>query len=413
MTRAHVGALAYARDAAPPVDLSALRVLIAHDWLVAWAGSERCVEQLLQVFPQADLVVGVLAASMRNFNEVARRARETWLGRIPGARTHHRWFLPLEGLAFATLDTRGYDLVISSSHAFSKSVRVHEDTVHLCYCYSPPRYLWDLYETYRFGAGWWERSVLTAVAEPLRCWDRFTAKGVSDFVAISQHVAERIRRVYRRNAEVVYPPVARRSTVGSSDPGLGRYALYLGRLVAYKRVDLAIQAAERVGVTLVVAGDGPERTKLERSAGKHVRFVGEVSEQGAEQLLDHCAAFVFCAEDDFGIAPVEANAHGKPVVGYAAGGLAETMVPDATATLFSEQRADAVADALERTLCRQWDSRLLQANAERFRPAAFREGIRAAVARSLTATDEPVASAVRSDLSGLLNLSGTQSVVGR
>ncbi len=255
--------------------------------------------------------------------------------------------------------------------------------------------------------------MLTAVVEPMRRWDQFTATGVGHFVAISRHVAERVRRVYRRNAEVVYPPVARRSTVGSSDPGLGRYALYLGRLVGYKRVDLAIQAAERVGVSLIVAGDGPERTKLERSAGKHVRFVGEVSEQGAEQLLDHCAAFVFCAEEDFGIAPVEANAHGKPVVGYAAGALAETMVHDATAILFSEQRADAVAEALERTLSRQWDSRLLQANAERFRPAAFREGIRVAVARSLTTTDEPIENTVGSELSGLLSLSEKQSVGGR
>jgi len=171
-----------------------LKVLIAHDWIVAWAGSERCVEQLLEVLPQADLVVGVLADSMRDFNAVTRRARETWLGRIPGARAHHRWFLPLEGVAFATVDTRGYDLVISSSHAFAKMIPRPPDGFHVCYCYSPPRYLWDLSNVYRDHAPTLESLALGWLGRPLRWWDKRAARGVDRFVGISQVAADRIRR---------------------------------------------------------------------------------------------------------------------------------------------------------------------------------------------------------------------------
>src|SRR5439155_7328469 len=147
--------------AIPSIDLGALRVLIAHDWMVAWAGSERCVEQLLEVFPKADLVVGVLADSMRDFNEVTQRARETWLGRIPGARRHHRWFLPLEAAAFFTLDTRAYDLIISSSHALAKMVQNRKPgSLHVCYCHSPPRYLWDLSSSYQRLGGLAQRIAL-------------------------------------------------------------------------------------------------------------------------------------------------------------------------------------------------------------------------------------------------------------
>src|SRR6267154_6009345 len=330
------------------IDFGALRVLIAHAWIVAWAGSERCVEQLLEVFPQADLVVGVLADSMRDFNAVTRRARETWLGRIPGARRHHRWFLPLEGAAFFTLDTRPYDLVISSSHALSKMVQKQKPgSLHVCYCYSPPRYLWDLSSSYRRLGGLAERLALTVATGLLRKLDRWSAARVDHFICDSEFVAERIRRLYGREADVVSPPVSQKGSSKVVPANRSSFLLSLGRLVPYKRVDLAIRAAEMLGVELVIAGDGPDRRRLEQIAGRHTRFVGEVTEQYAAELLSTCAAFVFCGEEDFGIALLEANAHGAPVVYLRRGGAAETMRPGVTGVPFDDPEPAAVAEAIK------------------------------------------------------------------
>ena len=356
-----------------------MRVLIAHDWIVAWAGSERCVEQLLEVFPQADLVVGVLADSMRDLNAVTRRARETWLARIPGARAHHRWFLPLEGLAFATVDTRGYDLVISSSHAFAKMIPRPQGGFHMCYCYSPPRYLWDLRDVYRDHAPALESLALGWAARPLRWWDNRAARSVDRFVGISQVASDRIRRSYGRTAEVVYPPVS--AKVGGAAPGAlrGEFLLCLGRLVAYKRVDLAIEAAERLGMRLVVAGDGPERARLERLAGPRTEFLGQVTEAQAASLLSRCRLFLFCGEEDFGITPLEANAHGAPVVYLQRGGASETMRPSVTGIPFDDPLPDAVVRAVRTALETDWSGDQIRANAAEYSPLRFREGIAAAV----------------------------------
>ncbi len=368
-----------ANPAAVSEQFRGLRVLVVHDWLVTWAGAERCLEQILAIFPQAELVVGVVAPRVRDLNEVTRRAGETWLGRIPGARAHHRWFLPLEAAAFASLDTRGYDLVISSSHAFAKMVRKPPGGVHVCYCHSPPRYLWDLYDTYREQARGLQRLALAVGAPPLRWLDRRAADGVDRFVCNSHYVARRIERCYERTAEVVYPPVQPKPFAGLR-VRRGDFLLYLGRLVPYKRVDLGILAAERLGIQLVVAGDGPARRDLERLAGRWTEFVGEVSEEEAGRLLSTCAAFVFCAEEDFGIAPVEANAHGAPVVYYNRGGAVEIMVPLVTGIPFSVQSPDAVVQAVRNALQHEWIPSVIQQNAQRFCPGGFRAKLASIIA---------------------------------
>ena len=357
--------------------LSTLRVLIVHDWIVMWGGSERTLEVMLEVLPGADLVVGVLGEGRRSLNAVTRRARESWLARLPFARSHHRWFLPLYPLAFRSLDTRGYDLVISSSHAFSKMVRARPGTPHLCYCYSPPRYVWDLQETYQRDAGLPGR-ILGLAAPLLRLIDRAGSAHVDQFVAISHYIADRIRRAYGRQAVVVYPPVA-------SKPGRGRRQgrtdalLSLGRLVPYKRVDLAIQAANFLRLPLIVAGDGPERARLERLAGPTVTFLGEVSEEQAGELMETSRLMVFCAEEDFGIAPLEANAHGLPVVALGQGASLETMQDGTTGCLFDTPTVAAVVDAIERARARSWDEGAIRENAARFTIDRFRQDFTAQV----------------------------------
>ena len=351
-----------------------------HEWLYTRAGAERCLEHLLEVVPHADLLVGVVAAAMRRDYPPAQRAIESWVGKVPGARTRHRWFLPLHALAFSRFDTSRYDLVISLSHAFEKTIRRPSAGRHLCYCFSPPRYLYDLRDTYAARAPLVQRVALTAATGPLRAIDRAGARGVDRFVSISRAVADRVRRIYGRESDVVYPPV---SPKGPVVPGRREdFLLSLGRLVPYKRTDLAIAAANRLGARLVVAGDGPERARLEKMAGPTVEFRGEVSDAEAATLLSTCAAFVFCAEEDFGIAPLEANAHGAPVVGFGGGALPETMT-EATAILAPRQTVDDVAEAIGRCRARSWDESVLRANAARFSPERFRDGISSAIVRVL------------------------------
>ncbi|CAN5350120.1 glycosyltransferase [soil metagenome] len=353
-------------------DLSSLRVLIVHDWISAWGGAERTVEQMLQVFPRAHLVVGVLDERRRNLNEVTRRAEETWLARLPRARTHHRWFLPLYPAAFATVRTQGYDLVISSSSSFSKCVRPGKGTPHLCYCYTPPRYLWDLQGAY--GNDGSVGAALALAGPALRAIDRASARRVTKFVGISHYIADRIRRTYGREASVVYPPVSAKPATVAHVPR-NDALLSLSRLVPYKRVDLAVLAANAIGARLIVAGDGPERRRLEGLAGPTVTFLGEVSEVEAGNLMESSRAMIFCAEEDFGIAPVEANAHGLPVVAFQRGAARESLVDGATAVFFGEPTAASVIEAIRRAGQIDWDDAAVRRNAQRFSPKRFRQDL--------------------------------------
>ena len=350
--------------------LAHLRVLLTHDWIVAWGGAERTVEQILQVFPQADLVVGVLGHANPHLNAVTRRARETWLARLPLARSHHRWFLPLYPAAFATLDARGYDLIISSASAFAKSVRAPAGVPHLCYCHSPPRYLWGMQEQYRLSS---ERAgrALTLAGPILRRIDRASARGVDQFIANSSCVAQRIRTAYGRESAVVYPPVVAKPTSDQRGSRTDAF-LVLSRLVPYKRVDLAISAANLTGARLVIAGDGPERARLQAMAGPSVTFVGEVSEVQAGNLMERSRAMLFCGEEDFGIAPVEANAHGLPVVAFRRGGTTESLREGISAVFFDEPVAQAVADAMHRVAVVPWSDAAIRHNADRFSAQQFR-----------------------------------------
>ena len=351
-------------------DFSALKVLVVHDWIVAWGGSERTVEEILTLFPRADLIVGVLGAGRRSLNATTQRARESWLARLPFARTHHRWYLPLYPAAFASLDTNGYDLIVSSSHAFAKSVRPSNGAPHICYCHSPPRYLWDLQHDYQRESGL-ASTALSLAAPLLRRIDRASARRVDHFVANSHYIADRIRRAYGRDASVVYPPVTPkpvpRSRAVRSDA-----LLTLGRLVPYKRVDLAIEMANALGERLIVAGDGPERARLEQLAGPTVTFEGDVSEVRAGELMEKCRAMVFCAEEDFGIAPVEANMHGLPVIAYGRGALRESMVDEVTAEFFDDPSVASLSAAVERSRGRNWDHEAIRANGYRFSVERFR-----------------------------------------
>jgi glycosyltransferase involved in cell wall biosynthesis len=375
------GRIARRTSAAGPgsasIDLAALKVLIVQDWIVQWGGAERTLEEMLRIFPDATVVVGVLGRDRRGQNAVTRRVRETWLARLPFARSHHRWYLPLYPVVFSTLDTRGFDLVVSSTHAFAKMVRTAPGVPHLCYCYSPPRYLWDLQETYQRDSGL-SGKILGLAAPLLRAVDRRGAAQVDRFVGISRYIADRIRRAYGRDASVVYPPVGVKPT-SMGGRTRGDTLLSLSRLVPYKRVDLAILAANQLGHPLIVAGEGPERQRLERLAGPTVTFVGEVSEERAGELMETCGLMLFCAEEDFGIAPLEANAHGLPVVAFGRGGSLETMRDGVSGLFFDEATAESLVQGIRRAWAHPWQDASIRANARRFTAQRFREDFAAEV----------------------------------
>lgn len=359
----------------------AVKVALVHDWLDTWRGGESVLAEILRIYPHADLfaLVDFLPdADRRALN--GKRARTSFLQRMPFAATRFRLMLPLFPRAIESLDVSSYDLVISSSHAVAKGVRTHSGQLHVSYCYTPMRYAWDLREQYlartaldRGVRGVVARRVLSRLAS----WDRAASERVDHFVAISRYIAARIASCYGRDSTVIYPPV----DVDVGNPTCDRTSWYVtvSQLVPYKRVDLIVDAFRAMpDRRLAVIGDGPERARIAASAPPNVRLLGRIGDDERNRWLAQACAFVFAAEEDFGIAPLEAQAAGTPVIAYAAGAASETIIgldaPAPTGVFFAEQSAPAIGDAVRRF--EQSRSRIspdaCRDNARRFGAARFR-----------------------------------------
>lgn len=307
-----------------------MKVAIVHDWLVTYAGAERVLEQMLQVLPDADLfsLIDFMPKEERGFLG-GRQVRTSFMQRLPWVRTRYRAYLPLMPYAIEQFDLGGYDLVVSSSYAVAKGVLTGPDQLHLCMCYSPMRYAWDLQHQYLREAGLHRgiRSVLArALLHNIRNWDARTGAGVDGFIAISRFVARRIRRVYRRDSTVIFPPVDTEAFTPGPEGSKDSFYVTASRLVPYKRVDLIVEAfAGLPDRRLVVIGNGPEVDRVRARCGPNIELLGY---QPFSVLLDHlrrARAFVFAAEEDFGIAPLEAQSCGTPVIAYGRGGSLETI----------------------------------------------------------------------------------------
>jgi len=347
-----------------------MRIAIVHDWFVTYRGGERVVAELLQMFPDADLfsVVDFMAPADR-VHLHGRTPRTTFIQRMPFARRRYRAYLPLMMIAVEQLDLSGYDLVISSSSAVAKGVITGPHQIHLSYIHSPIRYAWDLQHVYLREAGL-QRGLGSMYARALlhyvRLWDQRTAHGVDRFIANSRFIAARIRKSYRREASVVYPPVDTDYHVPGAAPREDFY-LTASSLVPYKRVPMIVEAFSAMpNRRLVVIGDGPEMPAVRRAAGANVTVLGYQSDAEMLRLLQTARAFVFAAEEDFGITPVEAQACGTPVIGYGRGGTLETVAGlDAerpTGVFFPEQTVPSLTAAIE----------TFERHADRFHPAAIR-----------------------------------------
>lgn len=331
-----------------------MRVAIVHDWLTTWAGAEVVLERLLALLPEADLysTIDILPAEFRAGLR-GRVPKTTALQHLPSLREHYRMLLPLMPMAIKAWDFSGYDLIVSSSHAVAKGVTVPKGVRHVCYCHTPMRYAWDLEHAYMDASGYRGAKALAArtVLGRLRAWDRRTASSVTTFVANSCHIAARIRRCYGRESDVVYPPVDVDGFVWNAAARTGGF-ITAGRIVQYKRLDLIVEAFRmRPAERLTVIGDGPGRAAVESGAPPNVRFTGRLPVAELREQLQQARAFLFAAEEDFGIAPVEAQACGTPVIAFGRGGAVETirgLDHDApTGVFFAAQTPHAIARGID------------------------------------------------------------------
>ncbi len=306
-----------------------MKIAVVHEWLTVWAGAERVLGEILGLYPQADLFVlfDRLPASQR-IHLPKEPKGQTFLGSIPHIERHYRNLLPLMPRAIESLDLGGYDLILSSSHAVAKGVLPRPGQLHLCYCHTPPRYLWDMTEAYfsRDVAGRLKKSLASLLLPSLRRWDREAGQRPTAFMANSRYVADRIARIYGRKSSVVPPPVEVGRFVTKPSPG-GEYFVTMGRLVPYKRVDRIVEAFHDLPHRLLVIGDGPgKRELLPLLRGrKNIEWIPWISDREWGEVLKKARAFLFMAEEDFGITPVEAQAAGVPVIALGRGGALESV----------------------------------------------------------------------------------------
>jgi glycosyltransferase involved in cell wall biosynthesis len=378
-----------------------MRIAIVHHWFVTQGGGERVAEVIGGMFPEADLFTLVADPSLVPPGLAKRRTTSSFLQKVPGARKIHRHLLPLYPFAVEQLDLTDYDLVLTSDSGPMKGVITHQNAIHICYCHSPMRYLWDSYHAYAGQMSRLSRFVFSLSAHYVRGWDYQAAQRVTHFIANSEYVARRISHYYRRGSTVIHPPIDTEKAVLAKSPG--DYYLAVGRLVAYKRTEILIEACNQLGRPLHIVGDGPEIKRLRAIAGPTIQFLGKLSSAELWHTYAHCRALLFAADEDFGMVPLEAQACGRPVVAYGKGGSLETVRgyhdragrpvrddEDATGVFFYEQNADAVARAILRfeAIEDEFSPEAIQAHARQFDTSVFVEKLRQFVSDVLAASHE-------------------------
>ena len=363
-----------------------MKVALVHDWLTGMRGGEKVLEVFCELFPDAHLYTllhnrGSLSNTIEDMD-----IRTSFIQKLPLIKKRYRHLLPIFPTAIERFDLREYDLVLSSSHCVAKGVITGADTLHICYCFTPMRYIWDLYNLY-FGkerAGMFTRLATSLVLNYLRKWDVASCNRVNKFVAISRYIAERIKKNYGRDSDLIYPPV----DCSYFKPGFANDGFYLmvSPLAPNKRVDIAVEAFNSINLPLIVIGSGQEEKKLEKMAGKNIKLMGWQSDKIVREHYVNCKALIFPGVEDFGIVPLEAQACGKPVIAFGEGGALETIVPldknignsNATGLFFYEQTAESLANAVARfeDVQGQFNCQAIRRNAELFDRAIFKDRIK-------------------------------------
>ncbi len=327
-----------------------MKMAMVHDWYYVNGGAEKVVRAIDEIWPNIShyALIDFLSEKDRNDILKGKKVATSFIQCFPSARQNHRKFLQLFPHAIERFDLSEYDIIVSSSAAVAKGVKVNSNQMHICYCHSPMRYAYDLYDQYiqDYKQGSIKRAYVNFVLQKLRKWDQRTTAGVTHFVANSNNVAQRIERIYKRTAEVIYPPVE--TDFYKLSPFRGEYFFTASRMVSYKKMTIIIEAFnKRPDLKLVIAGNGPEEKKLKKLAAQNIQFTGFVDSLNLRELMQRARAFVYAAEEDFGIVPVEAMSCGVPVIGFAKGGLLETVKEKISGLFFEEQSSVALLGALE------------------------------------------------------------------
>ncbi len=355
-----------------------MKVALVHDWLTNFGGAERLIEIFHRIFPEAPIYTLLYDQTRLPESFKAMDIRTSFLQKMHFSRKKHQWLLQFMPIAIEQFDLSEYDLVLSSSTACAKGVITRAGTCHISYCNTPMRYAWDFYHEYTEKKGFLLRFYIAWQMNRIRQWDRLSADRVDYFIANSQNVARRIQKHYRRDSHVIYPPVDTKFYHPAGEAlNVGNYFLCAGRLVGYKRIDLAVQVFSQLKLPLWVAGDGAEYKSLKKLAGSTIKFLGKVPDDELRTLYRQCRAFVFPGEEDFGIMPLEAQACGRPVIAFGKGGALETVVEGKTGTFFKEQSTDSLVQAVERFLQSEtnFSPEIITAHTKKFAVEEFEDQI--------------------------------------
>ena len=321
-----------------------MKIAVIHYWLVSIRGGENVLECIFKAFPDADLFCHVIDRDKVGDVIGSRNIKTSFISNLPFSKRFYKKYLPLMPIALEQFDMRDYDLVISSESGPAKGVITKPGTVHICYCHTPMRYIWDMYKFYYEEADFLSKLAMPLLTQYLRTWDVVSSNSVDHFVANSRNVAKRICKYYRRHADVIYPPV--RTHEFAVDSVTEDFYLYVGEMVPYKRIDLAIRACNELGRRLVIVGDGQQLNKLKKISSPNIEFLGRVDLPELKKLYARSRALLFPGEEDFGIVPLEAMSSGRPVIAYGRGGARETVVDGVTGLLFGEQSVEALTQAM-------------------------------------------------------------------
>lgn len=353
-----------------------LKVAIVHDWLVTYGGAERVVETFLEIFPQADIYTLVYDEKKMGKIFPKEKVHTTFIQKIPKATKIYTKLLPLMPYAFESFNFNGYDLVISSSSCCAKGVIVPPFTKHMAYIHSPMRYAWDLFYDYRRKSGLLTRIFMNIFMKNIRVWDVISSQRIDEVIANSNYISNRIKKYWKISSKVIYPPVETERLGGNNLEAEDFYVSF-SRFVSYKRIDLAIEACKKLKKKLIVIGDGEERKNLEKLADndENIIFTGRISDEKVKDYLQRCKALIFCAEEDFGIIPVECQACGRPVIAFGKGGALETIVNGVTGIFFSEQTIESLIKGIEKFEKLEFDSKQIIEHIQKFSKNRFKREI--------------------------------------
>jgi glycosyltransferase involved in cell wall biosynthesis len=354
-----------------------MKVAIVHYWLVGMRGGEKVVEALCEMYPEADIYTHVYVPEMISERIRQHRIVPTFINRLPRAARMYKTYLPLMPVALEQLDLRDYDLVISSESGPAKGIIAPSSAVHVCYCHTPMRYIWNMYHDYRSGAGFVARYLMPPLTHYLRLWDVASAARVDSFVANSTTVAARIRRYYGADSVIIHPPVDTEAFSTAAPSEVADYYLMAGELVSYKRPDLAVRAFNQLKLKLVVIGGGEMLGEVRRLAGPTISVLGPQPFEILKRHYARCRALIFPGEEDFGMVPVEAMASGRPVVAFGRGGATETVVRGRTGVFFDKQTVEAIAQAVTSLGDMQINPEYIAAHARQFGREEFFRRMRA------------------------------------